>query len=492
MQIQPFAGNAAGTDADLLILGVFVDHVLDNSVFKALDRALKGALKAALADEEFTGKSKQKLVLATLGALKTKRVALLGCGPESEADAATWLRLAGTATRLGNELGAKRVVLVAPDPPREAERCLSILARGALLGGYRFDRYLSDKGRTPSVARLSVGFASGRPPAGAKGAVERGVIVAEAVALARDLVNEPASDLYPESFATRAQALARQAGLAAKVLVPEALAKLKMDLLLGVGRGSERPPRLVHLTWAPKGSQGKPVVLVGKGITFDSGGLCLKQPPNMMDMKTDMAGAAAVLATLLALAKLAPKTTVHGLMALAENMPSGSAYRLGDVLRSAAGKTVEINNTDAEGRLVLADALHYARGLKPARIIDLATLTGACVVALGPYTTGVFSAHDDLCSEILAAALGAGESFWRLPLTAALKEQLKSDVADLKNTGQREGGAITAALFLKEFAGDVPWAHLDIAGPSTSTQDDGALAKGGTGVGVATLVDLLA
>jgi leucyl aminopeptidase len=321
-------------------------------------------------------------------------------------------------------------------------------------------------------------------------AIKRGRIVAESVAIGRDLVNEPPSDLYPQTFAAFAKKTATKVGLKIKILKPEQLKKMGMNLLLGVGQGSTLTPRLVHLSYTPaKATKKKPIVLVGKGITFDSGGLSLKPGASMVDMKMDMGGAGAVLGAMNAVAQLKPNVPVHGILALAENMPSGCAIRPGDVIKGASGRTVEINNTDAEGRLVLADALHYAVGLKPAKIIDLATLTGAVMVALGPHTVGCFSNDDTLANEILGSAEATGESFWRLPLNELLKDQLKSDIADTKNTGERWGGSITAALFLQEFVGGTTWAHLDIAGPAMSGANSGYLTKGGSGVAIATLVD---
>jgi leucyl aminopeptidase len=279
-------------------------------------------------------------------------------------------------------------------------------------------------------------------------------------------------------------------GLSVEIFDRAACAKLGMGLYLAVAQGSSEEPRFVHLAWTPAGAKRR-MVLVGKGVTFDSGGLSLKTNEGMLDMKTDMAGAAAVLAAATAAAEERLPIEVHALAACTENMPSGSSYKLGDVLRSLDGKTVEINNTDAEGRLTLADALSFGLRLKPDAVLDFATLTGACVVALGPHTAGVMSNDDALASTFLAAAARAGEEMWRLPLPARLGEQLKSEIADLKNTGERWGGALTAGLFLKEFVGDVPWVHVDIAGPSSASKESGHVSKGGTGFAVASILDFL-
>ncbi len=490
MQLSIYSGEPTVAAVDLVIVALASGDAKRQPIVKRLDAALGGALTAAIVEEGFKGNGKQKLVLNTLGKLRSKRVALVGLGKEDERLPASLLSLGGTATRLARDVAAKEALVLLPKLSLDASEQVRLVSRGALLGGYSFDRYKSEKGKKLSLTKLSLGFLE-RTPSVEKDAIRWAQVVGEAVQMARDLVNEPAIELYPESFADRARQVATRGKLKVKVLGPTDLKRLGMRLILGVGAGSSHPPRLVHISYTPAGAKGGPVVLVGKGITFDSGGLSLKSPGNMEDMKVDMSGAAAVLATLHAVSQLKPKVAVHGILALAENMPSGSAIRPGDVIKSARGKTVEINNTDAEGRLVLADALHFAQSLKPARIVDLATLTGACVVALGPHTVGLFSNDDKLAAGLQASASNVGEHFWRMPLTSMLKEQLKSDVADMKNTGSREGGAITAALFLSEFVGDTAWAHLDIAGPATSKQDNGALSKGGTGVAVATLVDWL-
>jgi len=489
MQLAVHTGQLTTAVADLLVVGLYADQLDSSSLVKTLDRALGGALRSSIAEQDFRAKPLQALTLHTLGKLRAKRISLLGLGDSQEAASALWVDAGAEATRMGNAVGARQVLVAFPKADAEIA---TAAARGALLGGYRFSEYRSEE-RPATIKRLLLHVDVAKKKTAITAACKRGTIIAEGVMLARDLVNRSALQLYPATFASQAQAVARKHGLRAKVLKPEQLEKLGMKLILGVGAGSSRSPRLVHLTYAPAGAKkSAPVVLVGKGVTFDSGGLSLKPAGSMADMKSDMAGAAAVLATMQTIARLKPKVTVHGIMGLAENMPSGTAIRPGDVIESAAGKTIEINNTDAEGRLVLADALHYAAGLKPGRIVDLATLTGACVVALGNHTVGAFSNDDDLVEEIIASADAAGEDFWRMPLTDALGEQLKSDVADMKNTGERWGGAITAALFLREFVGDTPWTHLDIAGPATSTKQRGATTKGGTGVAVATLANWLA
>jgi leucyl aminopeptidase len=318
--------------------------------------------------------------------------------------------------------------------------------------------------------------------------------IALATAWARDLVNLGPADCTPTILADAATALAKEAGLEVEVKGAKELERLKMGMFLGVTRGSVEPPRLVRVSWTPKGPGAKkpPLVLVGKAITFDSGGLSLKPTESMVTMNTDMAGSAAVLGAMRVIALLKPPFPVHAVLGACENMPGGRAYKPSDVLVSYAGKTVEITNTDAEGRLVLGDMLAWAaETFAPAAMIDVATLTGACMVALGMTTAGLFGPDGAFPDQVLAAARAAGEDVWRMPMTEALEEQLKSDRADLKNTGERWGGAISAAHFLHAFVKDVPWAHLDIAGPSHATKEKGYVAKGGTGFAIRTLVELV-
>ena len=360
------------------------------------------------------------------------------------------------------------------------------VAEGAGLAAYRFTRYKSD----PDPCRLeSLALVAGGD--GLAGALERAGATVEAVCLARDLVNEPAGSLSPSDLADRARAVAEQVDLGVEILDEVEAANLGLGGLLGVAQGSDQPCRLIKLTYDPPGAT-RTVALVGKGITFDSGGLSIKTADGMMGMKTDMGGGAAVIGAMSALPALAPAVKVIGFVPATENMPGGRAIKPGDVLKTRNGTTVEVLNTDAEGRLVLADGLALAVEEQPDAIVDLATLTGACIVALGAKITGLMGNDDDLVAAVRSAAERAGEPAWPLPLPKEYRKQLDSEVADLKNIGGRSAGALTAGLFLQEFVGDVPWVHLDIAGPSRSEEDDGPVVKGATGVGVRTLLELLA
>jgi len=324
-------------------------------------------------------------------------------------------------------------------------------------------------------------------PAAKKAWSEREAI-ADGVVIARDLVNEPANILYPVEFARRASTL-RKAGVAVDILDEKALQKLGMRALLGVGQGSEQSPRFLKLTYSPRGAQGKSLALVGKGVVFDSGGLSLKTAGGMETMKTDMSGAAAVIGAMSALQALGVKTRVSGYVPMVENMPSGTAIRPGDVLKIRNGKTVEVLNTDAEGRLVLADALAWMSEQHPQAMIDFATLTGAMVIALGKKVAGFFATSPELAEQVRAAASHTGEQVWQMPMLEDMRKQIDSDVADVKNIGTRWGGAIFAALFLKDFVGDVPWIHVDIAGPARSDEAEHYLPKGATGMGTRLLID---
>ncbi|MHB8419417.1 MAG: leucyl aminopeptidase [Myxococcales bacterium] len=462
------------------------------ALLASADRALSGQLLEAAREERFEGGAEATFVLHAGGRLRSTRLALLGLGPRARYQTEQLRQAAAQLVRAAGRVSAERAALLLPGAAGVAPEARAA-AEGALLGGYRFDRYRSSKagqGRAPLRLTL-LAPRRGAEARRAAAAIGEAASLAAAVAWARDLVNEPAGVLTPRKLADEAARMARACSLRCEVRGPAEIRRLRMGMFLGVAQGSAEEPRLIHLAFEPRGAAARraPLCIVGKAITFDSGGLSLKTNEGMLDMKTDMAGAAAALGAMRAIAELRPPFPVHAFMGACENMPGGRAYKLGDVLVSRAGKTVEITNTDAEGRLVLGDVLAWAADWKPAALVDLATLTGACMVALGMGTAGLFSSDDPLADELLAAARAAGEDVWRLPLSEPLRKGLESDVADMKNTGERWGGAITAALFLREFAGKAPWAHLDIAGPSFSHRERGYTPKGGTGAGVRTLVE---
>jgi leucyl aminopeptidase len=487
----------------LLAVPVFEEDLEDGGqlALKALDKAVGGALFTAASGEKFEGKPEQQLLLTTMGRAKAERILLLGMGSRGAA-AVKWpasgfepLRAAaGVAARIALKARARTMAVAVPVARSEAAEAARAAVEGALLGLYRFAAY-----KPPDGDDDVDGLAFALPPGAEQDprvsdAIRLGVEITEAVVWARDLVNLGPADCTPARLADAARALAREAGLLCEVQGPKQIEALKMGMFLGVARGSAEPPRLVKVSWIPKGAGAKrpPVVLVGKALTFDSGGLSLKPADSMPTMHTDMAGAAAVIGAMKVIAMLAPPFPVHAVFGACENMPGGRAYKPSDVLRAFDGKSVEIMNTDAEGRLVLGDVIAWAaKTMKPAAMVDVATLTGACMVALGMTTAGLLGPDGQVVDGVAAAAHAAGEEVWRLPLTESIKENLKSDRADLKNLGDRMGGAIAAGHFLHAFAGTTPWAHLDIAGPSHSPKEYGYVAKGGTGFGVRTLVEFV-
>jgi leucyl aminopeptidase len=491
-----FYSDAVGALAvDLLSVGVFEDQLSEAPLFVQLDRLLEGQLTKITAEESFAGKDEQSLIVHTLGRLPAARVLVVGLGRRPDFQLPDSRRYAASVVLSAIKMGAHTIAMGLPPVDGAAcERAVQFLAEGALLGRYRFDRYLSkeEDSNKDKLERVQLLVATDQVNP-CHLAIGRAELVARAVTTARDLVNEPAARLPPRELAEFAQTLARDRGLECKILGPKECEKQRMRLFLAVAQGSAEEPRFIHLTYRPKGKE-KPkrrVVLVGKGITFDSGGLSLKPSASMVDMKTDMAGAAVALTVIGALPSLALNSEIHVVVAAAENMISGSAYKIGDIFTGLGGKSVEIVNTDAEGRLTLADALAYAVKLAPDEIIDIATLTGACVVALGPHIAGVMGNDRAFVERFLAAARKVGEEFWPLPLPERLKDQLKSPVADLKNSGERWGAALVAGLFLQEFVGQTPWIHLDVAGPASVEKEWGHVRKGGTGFGVAALLEYL-
>ena len=457
------------------------------------DARLRKALAVEIASERFEGRRRDVLSWNADGTFGSRRFVIVGLGPERRASASAVREGSARAVRSAERLGARSVAIAPPSVKGESAASVArAAAEGALLGAYRFERYLTDPARKRATVAGTVEIAVDRASPAVSRAVSNAQVAARAVYLARDLVNEPPSVMNPSEMARRAREQARRSGLAVKVLGPAELRKLGAGALLAVARGSGQPARVVHLVYRPRGRRagGPRTVLIGKGVTFDSGGLNLKPSPSMLNMKGDMAGAAAVLATMCSLRDLGCRTEVHALLGLTENMTGGSAFKPGDILETYSGKTVEVGNTDAEGRLVLCDLLAYAaKRLKPDRMVDVATLTGAVVVALGPACAGVFSRHAVLRDEILLAAERAGEKLWPMPMIEEYLDALQDGPADLRNVGERGGGAITAALFLGEFVpSGLPWAHLDIAGTAFLEKDSTVSPSGGTGAGVLTLL----
>jgi leucyl aminopeptidase len=473
---------------DALVVGVYAEEAKLRDVPARVDRALGGQLREVMEAERFTAKPAQVTHLHTGGRIPAGRVIVVGLGKRVELTPETLRRAASAGLRRARDLGAKSVAIDVLGDRLPGRSRAHAVTEGSLLGAYTFDRYKREK-TDKRVESLTVVESDGRRRREVSDGARTGEIFADATCFARDLVNSPANDVHPTYLAKVAAEIAKEAKLGLKVFDRAECQKMGMGLFLGVAAGSEQPPKFIHLSYTPSGRKRRRVAVIGKGITFDSGGLDLKSAEGMLRMKDDMSGAAAVLAIMRALPKLAPPVEVHGLIAATENMPSGSAVRPGDVLRAMNGTTVEIGNTDAEGRLTLADALCYAGEKVGAdEVVDMATLTGACVVALGPLCSGLFANDQGLADRLLAAATNAGERVWQLPLIDEYRDNLKSDVADFNNVGPRGGGAITAGLFLKEFAGDRPWAHLDIAGPAFTEKDTPIGPRGATGAPVRTLL----
>lgn len=490
MRIELVRRSPGDIKADGVVVFVYEDRA-GAALAAPVPDAWRPAAAAAIARRRFKA-GRGDVLVVPVGAGRGERTLLLvGLGAQATLDREGLHRAAAGAARRAREERLLSLAVALPGACAtldDGERAGAV-ALGLLLGNYRFDRFVTDPARkTPGVEHVQLTGAQG---AAVTAALARAHATAAGVTLARDLVNLPAQDLYPESMVAAAQRALRGSGVKVKVFGPRELQRERMGALLAVARGSDRPPRVVHLSYKPKGRARARLAFVGKGVTFDSGGYNIKSTDGMDTMKCDMAGAAAVLGAVLALARLGAPVEVHGVMGLAENLVSGNAYKPGDVLTARSGRTIEINNTDAEGRLVLADLLDYVRTeVEPAATIDLATLTGACVVALGTGCTGVFANDDALADKLLGAASRAGERMWRLPLIEEYREQLRSDIADTKNTGGRWGGAITAGLFLASFVDKAhPWAHLDIAGPAFLAADDPFWSKGGTGAGILTLIE---
>ena len=460
--------SLANVAADLLVVGVAPDGL--EAALDSLPEAFRSALLEATEADSFTGKLASTASYATFGQIAAPHLLLVGIGDGS---AAALRRAAGKAGHAARARGSAAVVLAVPDADHSS---LDALWEAFWEGNYRFDKYKAEDARKAPTASLEI-LLEGEPSA-----LSRAVRTGQD--LARDLVSEPAAVIYPESLAQVARDIA---GLDVDVWDMDRLQAAGMGGIVAVGQGSSRPPRLIHMIWKPKGAARRRIALVGKGVTFDAGGLSIKPTSGMLTMRCDMAGSAAVVGAMRAIAELQPDVEVHGIIGAAENMLGGNAFKLGDVLSMYSGKTVEVHNTDAEGRLCLADCLALASELGVDAVVDVATLTGACVVALGTDYSGLFTGDDALASTLMGHAIEGGELLWRLPLPDSYKDLLKAEWGTIKNVGGRYAGASTAALFLSEFVDGPAWAHIDIAGPSFHDKTHQHWAPGGTGVMVSTL-----
>lgn len=475
----------------------------------AADKALGGAITDLIKKGEITGKYKETRIIHTRGAIEAERVLVAGLGKSEDFTFERIRHISAEALKAAKRVGATKIATIvhgAGIAGLDAEKSAQALVEGAILGTYSFKKYLTKPGNGKEIEELSILEADANKIKAIEQGAKQGEILADATNFAKDLVNEPANALTPTELAKRAASVAKESNLECEVLDKADMEKLGMGVLLSVSKGSDEPPKFIVLKYKGNNSKVNPALsmareglrrkggvnlgLIGKGITFDSGGISIKPAEGMQEMKGDMAGGAAVIAAMSAIAKLKPKINVTAIIPAVENMPSGKASRPGDVVKAMNGKSVEIISTDAEGRMLLADALCYANKLKLTHLVDVATLTRACAVALGNNYAGAFANNKELMKEVASAAAETGEKIWEFPLAEDYKDELKSDVADMKNVGSRYGGSITAALFLSDFAGKTPWVHLDIAGPAYSEKEDGYNTKGGRGFGVRLLVNL--
>ena len=495
MNVTVKQGHIEREPAEVLVLTHFEGDERLNDAAAAVDRALGGLLRGLLKSGEFEGKLNQTVLLHTPGKAAAKRVLLVGLGRKKDARVDYVRQAMGTAVKRVRQAGASSFVtcLHGEDLSKtSAVELAQALVEGAILGTYQFTEYLSDKKTgAKQVVRLTVLTTDPRQLADIKEGARRGTATAEAAMFVRDLCNHPSNVMTPTRVATEAKKIGRERSVRVKILERAQVERLGMGAFLGVARGSHEPPKFIILEYNGSRRNGKPIVIVGKTITFDTGGISLKPAENMEQMKADMTGGAEVLATVRAVSRLRLPIHLIGILPATENMPGGRAIKPGDILKSLSGKTIEVQNTDAEGRLILADGLAYAARLKPAAVIDIATLTGACVVALGQFAIGMFGNNEDLKRAVRDSGIKAGERVWEMPLWDEYFEQLKSEVADMRNIGGRGGGMITAALFLSKFVGDHPWVHLDIASTDWSERERAYIPKGPTGIGTRLLIQYL-
>ncbi|HAV10549.1 MAG TPA: leucyl aminopeptidase [Dehalococcoidia bacterium] len=478
-------------EADALIIGTFEGIKSHNDAIRVIDKALDGEITNLIARGEIKGKLNEMTIVHSMGKIPVHTIAIAGLGKRNLFSADKLRSVMAQSCRTLRRLNYRNIatILHAANEINSDISAQSII-EGSLLGLYTFRKYKTEKPDTEDVKNLIIVLQNTSRIAEIKRACKKGRILAEATMLTRDMVNEPSNYLTPTDMANMAMKLAKEQKLAIFIMDAAQMKTQKMGALLGVARGSQQPPKFIVMRYSGKPKSPESLGLVGKGITFDSGGISLKPSENMGDMKGDMAGGATVMAALVAIARLKLKINITAFIPATENLPSGTAIKPGDVLVASNGKTIEVISTDAEGRLILADALSYAVKQKLSKLVDVATLTGACHVALGDVCSGIFSNNQELADMLIEAGNKAGECMWQMPMNEEYKELNKSDVADIKNSGGRWGGAITAAQFLSEFVGDTPWVHIDIAGTSDTDKERGYLVKGATGTGVRTLVNL--
>ena len=495
MRVEGRSTPYQGIDVQALAIAVFKDENSDDGFLKELDAITQGAVKTVLDSEELKGKEGETVYFPLLRAegIKAQRLLLVGVGERGDYTNGEVSRMAGTAVRFLRARNVKSIALL-PRSDENPERVAASAVEGAVMGLFETDKYRTVDKEKREVEHLVV-VIEGAPQEALETGTKYGQIVGESVNFTRDLANEPGAYMTPTRMAETALDLARDFGLSVDVLDEAQMEQEGMGSLLSVTRGSDEPAKLIVIKYTPptpnKEGGSDLLAFVGKGITFDSGGISLKPGENMELMKYDMTGGATVMGAMRAIAQLKPTLPILGVVPCAENLPSGKATKPGDVVRAMTGKTIEIINTDAEGRLILADAIAYARKLGATRIVDMATLTGAVSIALGDLNTAVLGTDQKLIDEVISAGKEVGEKFWQLPLDKEYSRQIKSDIADIKNVGGRKAGTITAAAFLKEFAEGVSWAHLDIAGTAWGDEAKPYRSKGPTGIAVRTLINIV-
>jgi leucyl aminopeptidase len=493
MQLKVEAGDIAHVESPCVVVNLFEGVTLPGGATGAVDRALAGMITELIASGDIRGKRGEMTLLHTFGRIPAARVLVAGLGKSDEFNTDRVRDLSASVAKFlrGKRIGNfSTITHGAGIGGLGAAACAQAMAEGAVLGLYRFDRHKKADEDAFTVESMTIVEHDHAKVGELQRAVERGGIVAEAANFARDLANEPANVLTPGEFAARAESMAREVGLGCHIYERDWAEQMGMGSYLSVARGSAQPPKFIVLTYQSAG-EARPLGLIGKGITFDTGGISIKPAAGMEEMKGDMSGGACVIAAMMAIARLKPAINVTALVPATENMPGGNATKPGDVVRAMNGKTIEIINTDAEGRLILADALAYACKLDLSPIVDVATLTGAISIALGDVAYGIFGNNETLLDRVRAASAASGEKCWPFPMYPEYKENIKSNVADMKNSGGRGAGSIFAAMFLKEFVDDRPWVHLDIAGVDFFEKEKGVLVKGASGIPVRTLVNLV-
>ena len=483
MKIKMDTKQALEITSDVIVLGLFDEKKHSDANFVSVNKALKNAISDfVIGKEQFNGKFLSSYTLTTLGKIATPKIILIGLGKKSDY---TNDRARQTAMEIAKKLKNISTAVVSLPIIKPQEDTIQAITEGLILGGYKFDKYKSEK--TKDTLKTVILSCPEAEKAAKKGII-KGEILAKATNFARNLGNEPAQYATPSKLAEIALNLP---GIKTVVYDKTACKRKGMGAFLAVGQGSDQPPKFIHMTYKPAKKSVKKIAIIGKGITFDAGGYDIKPPSSMLNMKDDMSGAAAILSIMQALPELKPNVEVHGIIAACENMLNGSSYKPGDILTAKNGKTIEVDNTDAEGRLTLADALCFAEELKVDEIIDVATLTGACMVALGHFASGIMGNDDKLIEEIQKSSEKAGEKFWKLPVWDVHMESLKSDIADMKNTGSRYAGASVAGAFLNNFVSSTSWAHLDVAGTAFIEKPYKGFIKGSTGITVRTLLEFI-